>query len=112
MCFARSNNIIKSGSTSSNNSYGIYLDKGASARIGRNSLIHGGFATNGDTFGIFAADGVYAEIYRNIILGGRGNITAGSHAHHALYFSSSAACDVLNNFIVGGKETTDTDYSC
>jgi len=106
-----SNQSISAGSTSSNPSYGIFINNSASPIIRDNHLIYGGDNNVGDTYSIYATGtGSSADIYRNIIVGG--NESNGSQLNYGIYYANIVSSNLYNNFIIGGSFSTNQNNDC
>jgi hypothetical protein len=89
--------------------HGIYVGGGAqNIVIQDNPLIYGGTTVDNDTYGIWVENGAVAHIYRNTIHGGEDNTGVPAYSTHTgVGFSAAGDCNLFNNFIVGGADTTD-----
>jgi len=105
----QNNSNISAGSTSSNQSHGIYITNSSSPTIKDNDLIYGGSNNGGDTYGIKVESNSTPQIYRNTIVGGEETEGGTGTSNYGVHYSSILNSILSNNFIIGSSQTTDTN---
>jgi len=92
--------------------FAVYMSGNASALIQDNQEINGGQTFDRDTYGLWVENGAVANIYRNTIIGGEDIGVGAPNVHAGIMLSGSGNCNVFNNFVLGGRSTTDPSNSC